>query len=212
VTFQWSAAANATSYEIQVATDSGFTNIVDDVLTPSTSQLISGLSTGTPYYWRVKSINAVGGSNWSEAWSIWTGVGAFARRPEDAYLRNATVLVDLGDGAGLQDVGLVGDVLIKFEPININSPTGDITVGYKVVFNFKRQQTWPVDLRSSIDLTNRNIAAIECCADADKASLSNILLNPEPDYDLSGAPSQTVLTGWKRMSPDQAKQVLQSLN
>ncbi len=210
VTFEWDVAVNATSYELQVATDAGFTDIVDDVLTPGTLQLISGLILGTPYYWRVKSINDAGSSNWSAVWGIWNN--SFARRPEDAYLRNATVFVDLGDGAGLQDVGLVGDALIKFEPVNNESPSGDITMGYKVIFNFKRHQTWPEDLRTSIDLSNRNITTIEFRGDADKASLSNVLINPEPDYDLSGSPSQALLTGWKRMSPDQAANVLQSLN
>jgi len=68
VTCEWDAAANATSYELQVATDAGFTDIVDDVLTPGTSQLISGLILGTPYYWRVKSSNSMGSSNWSLIW------------------------------------------------------------------------------------------------------------------------------------------------
>ena len=62
----WQMAEGATSYSIQLASDSSFIAI----LIEQTSILslfigISGLDYGTTYYWRVKSINEWGESDWS---------------------------------------------------------------------------------------------------------------------------------------------------
>ncbi|HEY5744733.1 MAG TPA: DUF6443 domain-containing protein [Chryseolinea sp.] len=59
VTLSWSAPAGATNYRIQRATESSFTNIVED-LTSATSIVLSGLSGNTHYWFRVFSMNASG--------------------------------------------------------------------------------------------------------------------------------------------------------
>ena len=132
--------------------------------------------------------------------------------PDRVMLRNATVMIDLGDGLGLQDVGLVGNVVVTLEPINVIGPLGDLTVGYKVVFDFKRHQTAPADSVSSLALANKEIVAIEFRADTDKLSFANITVNPDCDYDFSGADSMARLTGWQKMSVAQARSVFQTLN
>ncbi|HWB39097.1 MAG TPA: Ig-like domain-containing protein [Candidatus Saccharimonadales bacterium] len=53
VTFSWNSAAGATGYKVQIATDAGFTNIIANPATASTSVQRS-LSDGT-YYWRVRA-------------------------------------------------------------------------------------------------------------------------------------------------------------
>jgi hypothetical protein len=60
-TFTWTAGSNTTSYTLEVATDSGFSNIVKSVpnLTATTTG-VTGLATNTTYYWHVKSINGCG--------------------------------------------------------------------------------------------------------------------------------------------------------
>ncbi len=73
VTLTWNGSSGATSYSLQIATDANFTSIVT---APSgitaTSQQVSGLSSGTMYYWRVEAVNSAGTSSWSGAWSFTT--------------------------------------------------------------------------------------------------------------------------------------------
>jgi hypothetical protein len=69
----WNAAAGATSYQLKVATDAGFSGIVfnQSGLT-STSRALSGLSYGTTYYWAVCATNAGGTGPFSGTWSFTT--------------------------------------------------------------------------------------------------------------------------------------------
>jgi hypothetical protein len=59
--FIWTAVPNVTGYTIEVATDSGFSNIIESatVTTPS-YDLVSVLADGTTYYWRVRTENVCG--------------------------------------------------------------------------------------------------------------------------------------------------------
>jgi hypothetical protein len=69
----WNKASMAESYSIQVAKDTNFTNLVFSVPTViDTSNLITGLSNDTKYYWRVNAKNYVGTGVWSDAWSFTT--------------------------------------------------------------------------------------------------------------------------------------------
>jgi hypothetical protein len=67
-TFEWGAVTDATDYQIQVANDSGFTDIVftdTDVSTSHTSS--TALTDGNTYYWRVAARNTYGTPG---AWSV----------------------------------------------------------------------------------------------------------------------------------------------
>ena len=69
----WSPVAGAISYQVQVAASSGFTNPnIDSSNVTGNSLNISGLAYSTPYYWRVRSVNAAGTSNWSASQSFTT--------------------------------------------------------------------------------------------------------------------------------------------
>ena len=61
-TFTWTAAAQAGTYSIQIATDAGFTNIVDQAsgLTAPTYMPGVSLNTNTLYYWHVQATNTCG--------------------------------------------------------------------------------------------------------------------------------------------------------
>jgi hypothetical protein len=54
-TFEWSAVGGATGYLLHIATDIGFTSVIH-VGTPATNSYVCPitLSSGTPYYWRVR--------------------------------------------------------------------------------------------------------------------------------------------------------------
>lgn len=73
-TLIWAAASEATSYEIQVATDVAFSNIVASAtgLTTTSYTLGAALSNDTVYYWRVRASN-ICGNNWSTPYSFRTG-------------------------------------------------------------------------------------------------------------------------------------------
>jgi len=69
----WNVSSGATSYTLQVSTNSPFSSFVynQSVLT-STSQPVSGLNNSTKYYWHVNATNGNGTSNWSNTWSFTT--------------------------------------------------------------------------------------------------------------------------------------------
>ncbi|MFZ2486675.1 MAG: S8 family serine peptidase, partial [Anaerolineae bacterium] len=73
-TFTWNAAAQAGTYDIQVATDSGFTNVVASAtgLTGTSWTSNVSLNTNTVYYWHVNSANACSTRAPSPTWQFTT--------------------------------------------------------------------------------------------------------------------------------------------
>jgi len=65
----WNSTNGATSYRLQIASDAGFGSIVfdKDKITSTSYSLsgITGLTSGTMYYWRVQAVNSVGSSAFS---------------------------------------------------------------------------------------------------------------------------------------------------
>ncbi|MCE7930800.1 MAG: exo-alpha-sialidase [Xanthomonadales bacterium PRO6] len=58
ITFNWNAAAHAYDYQVEVATDPAFADIVASTTTRTTSWTPPAFDTGTTYYWRVTARNA----------------------------------------------------------------------------------------------------------------------------------------------------------
>ena len=73
LTLSWTADANATSYDVEVATDAAFTTIVATGTASSNSYAISGLSNQTDYYWRVRPLNSSCSGEFSTANQFTTG-------------------------------------------------------------------------------------------------------------------------------------------
>lgn len=72
-TFSWNAPSGATTYHIQVATDSLFQNLVtDDSLIATNSHTVSGFAYLTNYFWRVRANNVSYIGTWSDAWTFQT--------------------------------------------------------------------------------------------------------------------------------------------
>jgi len=70
---QWDAVFAGTQYDVEVATDAGFTNIVDSATVGGTSyQVQVALELGPTYYWRVRGYNSCGQGAWSDVWSFTT--------------------------------------------------------------------------------------------------------------------------------------------
>lgn len=68
----WDADTNATSYDVEVATDSGFTTIVSSGNVMTNSYTANSLNQATTYYWRVKPKNSCGEGSFSAAYSFTT--------------------------------------------------------------------------------------------------------------------------------------------
>ncbi len=73
-TLTWSNVTGASTYDVQVATDSGFTNIVASMTGLTTPQwaVSPALSSGTSYFWRSRGVNLCGPGPFSATWSFKT--------------------------------------------------------------------------------------------------------------------------------------------
>ena len=92
-TFTWDAVTGAASYLIEIATDAGFTNIVDSatVGSPNYTPAVP-LTDGTTYYWRVTASNTCGDGAVSSTFSFTT--------VDFAGVCNPTVIIIPDSGAG----------------------------------------------------------------------------------------------------------------
>jgi hypothetical protein len=73
-TLTWNASTGATSYHLQLSTDSTFaTTLVDQSALATTSYAAGGLAASTKYYWRVSASNGAGSSAYSGVFSFTTG-------------------------------------------------------------------------------------------------------------------------------------------
>ncbi len=78
-TFYWTLPSGAASFQLQVSTDSLFTNLVfnDSTITPTTYTLNTWLKGYTRYFWRLRAQNGAGWSPYTAVWSFRTSrVGA----------------------------------------------------------------------------------------------------------------------------------------
>ncbi|MCG8321662.1 MAG: T9SS type A sorting domain-containing protein [Cytophagales bacterium] len=71
-TLVWEADQNAETYTIELATDPGFSNIIEKTTTTENTFTPSQTEFYTSYYWRVKSDNECGISNFSEVFTFKT--------------------------------------------------------------------------------------------------------------------------------------------
>jgi len=76
-TLTWNTSLGASSYRLQVSTDSSFSSTVfDQQGLKDTLQQVGGLANGTTYYWHVSATGTGGTSPWSATWRFTTVVGA----------------------------------------------------------------------------------------------------------------------------------------
>ncbi|NAS31974.1 T9SS type B sorting domain-containing protein [Flavobacteriaceae bacterium R38] len=71
-TLTWEADILAEEYDLEIASDTGFTNIVDALTLITNSYTVSGLEEDTTYYWRVKPRNQCAEGSFSSAFSFTT--------------------------------------------------------------------------------------------------------------------------------------------
>ena len=71
-TYTWNADVNATSYDVQIATDAGFNTIIHNGNATTNSYTGPTLSPVTQYFWRVKAKNSCGEGSFSSAFNFTT--------------------------------------------------------------------------------------------------------------------------------------------
>ncbi|MCL4263279.1 MAG: M36 family metallopeptidase [Anaerolineae bacterium] len=72
-TLEWTAVSSSSSYQVQIADDAGFSNIVYDATVAGTSHVAAiSLDPVTTYYWRVRASNPCGDGAYSSAFSFTT--------------------------------------------------------------------------------------------------------------------------------------------
>lgn len=71
-TFSWDAISSASSYDIEIATDTQFNSIIVSENITTNSYTATSLSQSTTYYWRVKAKNSCGDGDFSQTNSFTT--------------------------------------------------------------------------------------------------------------------------------------------
>lgn len=97
----WSAVPGATSYRVQVAADSVFSQIDADL--PYVAALtfnVTGLNPATTHYWRVKATGPAGSSDWSSTWSF-TTTSAAAVSPIESMMPMMVMVMMFGMVQGM---------------------------------------------------------------------------------------------------------------
>jgi len=144
-TLSWVAQNNAKTYNLQVATDVNFTNIISEINTSNTSFNLVGLSESTTYYWRIQPQNPCAKGSFSSVFAFATykqscNITSYTGAPIAIPDNNPTgvsstlnvpdnvVISDINVGVNLTHT-FIGDMSIKLtSPINktvqlINSST-----------------------------------------------------------------------------------------
>ncbi len=96
VMLAWGSVAGATTYHVQLSTNSGYTPplVLEDSTVTSNSRQLSGLAGNTTYYWRVRSKNAGGSSAWTSSF-VFATVGTKAvTSPGVSFPSNPTASTD----------------------------------------------------------------------------------------------------------------------
>jgi hypothetical protein len=99
-TLVWNASSGATSYILEVATDSACSLIVFIDTFSSTSRAIGPLAYSTQYYWRVRAANGTVVSSWSSIWGFTTAPSSFVMHYPPEMLRNGMKPVTVYDLSG----------------------------------------------------------------------------------------------------------------
>jgi subtilisin-like proprotein convertase family protein len=114
----WVADPNATSYDVQVATDLAFTNIFSTGNSITNSYAIAGLAEGTTYFWRIKPKNSGCSSVFSTENKFTTGVVACPGSTSSANVPltiGTTANVTINSTLNIPAGGVISDVNITMD-------------------------------------------------------------------------------------------------
>lgn len=124
---EWGAIDFTQNYTIEISTNPGFNPVVT-LTSDTTLTTATGLATGTPYYWRVKSTNDCGESAFSEVFAFQTGVD----NCDNVFTNNTPQIIDVN---GVVEVN-------SNITINTEFPVADLNVSLNI------GHTWVGDLEA----------------------------------------------------------------
>ncbi|MCS7313163.1 MAG: endopeptidase, partial [Acidobacteria bacterium] len=135
-TLDWSDVTGATSYDVQVCSDSACATVVRSQtgLTASQWTVSPALSPATTYYWRARAVNSCGAGGWSATWSFTTVSGCTpAGATYDATLRapkcGASGLCGCDTGSLVDSRDTIAGKAELNQPNTINNSCADGTSG-----------------------------------------------------------------------------------
>src|SRR5690606_38042207 len=99
----WNEVEGALSYDVQVSTDNTFGNVVPINVTDGTSHQLTNLENETVYFWRVRSVNDGGVSEYS-AHRSFTTIPAISGVPTLVSPDDEATLVELNDNLTWNEV------------------------------------------------------------------------------------------------------------
>lgn len=109
--FTWGAVSGATAYDILIARDSGFTDIVVSASPETNSYMPSALSNDV-YYWKVRAKNLTGQTEYSSVWSVTVLTVPALTSPDDSsYTADTTPDFTWSaiEGASAYDIDIATD-------------------------------------------------------------------------------------------------------
>lgn len=147
----WPANAAATLYDVQVATDSAFTNIIASTTVSGTSVALTGLSEITNYWWRVLPKNQGCSGTYSTAYRFTTG------QSNCSYIYTNNTSLTIPDGAGANTAGTTATKTVVVPGTvtgNINSVTTTVDLSHTYVQDLVLELSHPDGTK--VKLMNRN--------------------------------------------------------
>ncbi|MCL9807153.1 M12 family metallo-peptidase [Flavobacterium amniphilum] len=141
VNLTWAAITSATSYNVQVAADASFTNIIASGTTSATNYSVSGLSQATNYYWRIMPKNDGCDGSFSAGNRFTTGVincasvtNNTAQTISSSGAPTVTSTINVPAGLTINDVNLsvnITHTYVSDLTLTLTGPTG----ASAIVFN-----------------------------------------------------------------------------
>ncbi|WP_224488683.1 reprolysin-like metallopeptidase [Robertkochia flava] len=133
-TLNWEATPNTASYQVDLSTDAGFTNIIETASVTNPIFNPENLEGGTTYYWRVKPINDCGEGNFSQTFNFTTIVINAANYENSTVIPipekgtpvvNSTIFVDKEGDLNKLSVGVdISHSYVQDLTITLTSPNG----------------------------------------------------------------------------------------
>ena len=140
VNLTWPANASATLYDVQVATDAGFSSIIASVTVATNSYTVAGLAEGVDYFWRVMPKNSGCSGTFSSPYMFTTGTTVCG----NVFSNNTALPVPDGTGSGVYGATVTKTIVVPGSLSgNINSLTVDLAFTHPYIDDLQIWITHP---------------------------------------------------------------------